>query len=59
MKISNVNVKKAPTEKQKKMLEDAAKRPICFDEDCPELLESDLAKFKKVSNQNAVAIKSN
>ena len=59
MKISNVDVKKAPTEKQKKMLEDAAKRPICFGEDCQELLEADLAKLKKVSNRNAIAIKSN
>ncbi|WP_373245540.1 hypothetical protein [Lacrimispora indolis] len=59
MKISNVDVKKASTEKQKEMLEDAEKRPICFDEDCQELSEADLAKFKKVSNQNAVAKNSN
>lgn len=47
MKISDVDVIKAPTDEQKKMLKEAAKHPICFDEDCPELLESDLAKLKK------------
>lgn len=51
MKVSNVDVKKAPTENQMKMLEAAAKRPICFDEDCPELSDDDLAKFKKISDE--------
>lgn len=57
MKVSNVDVKKAPTEKQKKILEEAAKRQICFDEDCQELSEADLAKFEKVAERNADAIK--
>lgn len=49
MKISNVDVKKAPTETQMEMLKQAAKRPICFDEDSPELSDADLEKFKKTS----------
>lgn len=56
MKASNVDVKKAPAEKQMKMLEAAAKRPICFDEDCPELSDEDLAKFKKISDARKVSI---
>lgn len=56
MKVSNVDVKNAPTENQMKMLEAAAKRPICFDEDCPELSDDDLAKFKKISDARKVSV---
>ena len=42
-----IDVKRAPTKSQMKMLEAAARYPICFDEDCPELADDDLAKFKK------------
>lgn len=55
MKVSNADIKKAPSEDQMKMLEAAAKRPICFDEDCPELSD-DLAKFKKVSDARKESI---
>ncbi len=51
MIATNIDVKKAPTKKQVKMLEEAAKRPICFDEDCPELSDEDLTKFKKISDE--------
>ncbi len=51
MIVTNIDVKKAPTKKQIKMLEEAAKRPICFDEDCPELSDEDLTKFKKISDE--------
>ena len=56
MKVSNGDVKNAPTENQMKMLEVAAKRPICFDEDCPELSDDDLAKFKKISDVRKVSV---
>ena len=39
------------TEEQKKMLDEVEKNPIVFDEDCPELTDEQLAKFKKVSEQ--------
>jgi len=32
------------------MLEAAARHPICFDEDCPELADDDLVKFKKITD---------
>lgn len=51
MKVSNVDVKKAPTKEQIKMLEKAKKRKISFDEDSPELSEEDLAKFRKISDE--------
>lgn len=41
MKNSNINVKKAPTETQMEMLKQAANRPICFDDDSPELPDAD------------------
>lgn len=45
-----IDVKKAPTKSQIKMLEAAARHPICFDEDCPELADDDLVKFKKITD---------
>lgn len=51
MKVSNVDVKKAPTKEQLKMLEKAKKRKISFDKDSPELSEEDLAKFRKISDE--------
>ena len=51
MVITDVNVKKAPTKEQIKMLEQAEKMPICFDEDCPELSEEDLKKFRRISDE--------
>lgn len=45
-----IDVKKAPTKSQIKMLEAAARHPICFDEDCPELADDDLIKFKKITD---------
>lgn len=50
MKVSNVDVKKTPTKEQIDMLERAAKLPICFDEDCPELSEEELSKFRRISD---------
>lgn len=37
------------TEDQEKMLLEAAKHPIEFDEDCPELTDEELAQFYRVS----------
>lgn len=45
-----IDVKKAPTKSQIKMLEAAARHPICFDEDCPGLADDDLVKFKKITD---------
>ncbi|MCD7716369.1 MAG: BrnA antitoxin family protein [Lachnospiraceae bacterium] len=39
------------TEEQEKMLLEAAKRPIEFDEDCPELTDEELAQFYRVSEK--------
>lgn len=51
MIISDIDVKKAPTIEQIKMLEQAARLPISFDEDCPELSEEELAKFRRISDE--------
>lgn len=51
MKTFSIDVTKTPTEEQIKMLEAAANRPICFDEDSPELSEDDLAKFRRIADQ--------
>lgn len=45
-----IDVKRAPTKSQIKMLEAAERHPICFDEDCPELADDDLVKFKKITD---------
>ncbi len=39
------------TTEQRKMLEEAAKYPITFDEDCPELTDEQLKKFKRISKE--------
>ncbi len=39
------------TDKQKKMLSEAAKMPIVFDEDSPELTDEQLSKFRRVSKK--------
>ena len=47
MKSVDIDVTKKPSETQRKMLREAAKRPITFDEDCPELTEEQLKKLKE------------
>ncbi|MCC8046270.1 MAG: BrnA antitoxin family protein [Clostridiales bacterium] len=39
------------TEEQEKMLTDAAKLPVVFDEDSPELTDEELAQFYRVSER--------
>ncbi len=51
MKIYDVDVKKAPTIEQIEILERASKLPLSFDEDCPELSEEELAKFRRISDE--------
>lgn len=49
-----MNLKDLPeelTEDEKKMLEKAEKAPITFDEDCPELTEEQLKKFRRISER--------
>ena len=43
-----IDVSAPLTEAQIKMLENAAQSPIVFDEDCPELTEKELLKFRRV-----------
>ena len=38
------------TAKQKRMLENASKRPVTFDEDNPPLTKKELAQFKRVTD---------
>jgi len=40
------------TPEQIKELEEAAKMPIVFDEDCPELTDEQLAQFRRISEIN-------
>ena len=51
MKQTDVDVKKAPTKEQIEMLERAARRTICYDEECPPLSEEELKKLKRVSDK--------
>ncbi len=46
-----IDVSKPLTPEQIKMLEEMDKRPIVFDEDCPELTEEQLAKAYRVSDR--------
>ena len=45
-----IDVKAKPTKEQIEMLEAAAKAPITYDEDCPELTAEELAEFKRISD---------
>ncbi len=45
-----IDVKAKPTKEQIAMLEAAAKAPITYDEDCPELSAEELAEFKRISD---------
>ena len=39
------------TREMKRELKEAAKKPIVYDEDCPELTEEELAEFARVAKQ--------
>ena len=41
------------SQEQKKMIKEAKKKPIVFDEDSPELTDEQLAEFKRVHEVNA------
>lgn len=50
-RIKQVNLEDIPKEltaEERKMLEEVAKRPVVFDEDCPELTEDELKQFRSV-----------
>lgn len=50
-RIKRVNLEDLPKEltaEERKMLEEVAKRPVVFDEDCPELTEDELKQFRSV-----------
>lgn len=40
------------TQKEKKQLKEAAKRPIVYDEDCPKMTKEMLSQFKRVHQEN-------
>ena len=42
-----------PTPEQIERIREAAKRPIVFDEDCPEMTEEQLKKFRRVNPRPA------
>lgn len=46
-----VNGKPKLTREQKKEIKTAAKRPIVFDEDCPELTEEQLAELGRLARE--------
>ncbi len=48
---TSIDVTKKPNADQIKMIEEASKKPIEFDEDCPELTEQELRQFKKISRE--------
>ena len=50
-RIKQVNLEDIPKEltaEEQKMLEEVAKRPVVFEEDCPELTEDELKQFRSV-----------
>ena len=52
MKVSkDIDFTKPLTKEQKKRLDELEKRPVKFDEDCPELTEEQLSEFRRVSEQ--------
>lgn len=44
-----------PTAEQRKQLEEAARRPIVFDEDCPELTEEQLSEMAALAREQRAA----
>lgn len=51
-----IDVSQPLTPEQIKMLEEVEKRPIVFDEDCPELTDEQLRKGYRVSNRNKQSV---
>ena len=47
-----LNEKKTLTEEERKKIKEAAKRPVVFDEDCPELMDEQLSEFRRVHQAN-------
>jgi len=47
----DIDITAKPTAEQLKMLEEANKKPITFDEDSPELTEQELAMFRRISEE--------
>ncbi|MCD8120751.1 MAG: BrnA antitoxin family protein [Clostridiales bacterium] len=50
MLTTTIDITKEPTAEQIKILEDAMKRPVTPDEDCPELSEEELLQFSRIAN---------
>ena len=52
IKKVNIDVNKKPTKKQAEMIKTAAKMPVTFDEDSPELTAEQLSRFHRISESN-------
>ncbi|MDO4961214.1 MAG: BrnA antitoxin family protein [Eubacteriales bacterium] len=52
VKRVSIDVKKKPTKAQAEMIEAAAKRPVVFDDDSPELTKEQLSRFRRISEAN-------
>ena len=47
----DIDLNEPLSEEQKQMLEALKTRPVCHDEDCPELTEEQISQFARVSEQ--------
>ena len=52
----DIDVNKPLTPEQKKRIAEAAKHEIVYDEDCPELTEEQLSRFKRVNPPRKVGL---
>ena len=48
----NIDINAPLTDAQRTMLEASSKKTITFDEDCPELTDTELSEFKRISEMN-------
>ncbi len=46
----NIDITLPLTEEQRAMLKNAESMPVAFDDDCPELTETELQEFKRVAD---------
>ena len=51
IRTTNINHGDQPTKEQLKEIEAAAKRPVKFSEDAPELTEKELSEFRQANTE--------
>ena len=49
MVVKEIDVNRKLSEEELRMLEEAERMPIVYDEDCPELSDDELSQFKRIS----------